>query len=119
MPDVELRAADRIVWIDAKYKAHLDLLVHKGWQGLSTKVREEHRADLHQALAYASLADVPRVDSLLVYPVLGAAEPPATLARVTSGHRCVRLILMAIPFGFRSPEQKDHCMRSARGLFAA
>lgn len=60
VPDVEMRGADRVVWLDAKYKAHLELLARKGWSGLSDDVRADHRADLHQALAYASLAEAPR-----------------------------------------------------------
>jgi len=59
-PDVELRSAERVVWIDAKYKPHLQLLAHRGWSGVSDEIRREHRADLHQALAYASLAFRPR-----------------------------------------------------------
>ena len=46
-PDVELRGAERVVWIDAKYKPHLQLLAHSGWTGVSEEIRREHRADLH------------------------------------------------------------------------
>lgn len=120
LPDVELLASDRTVLIDAKYKAHFELLTRKGWHALSNDVREQHRADLHQALAYASLADVPRVDSILAYPQTGGpAELQATVATVTSGRRCVRLILMAIRFGYRSAEHKDACLRSVRQILAA
>ena len=73
-PDVELRGAERVVWIDAKYKPHLQLLAHRGWSGVSEEIRREHRADLHQALAYASLVDVAQVDTLLLYPSMGS-EP--------------------------------------------
>ena len=51
-PDVELRGAERVVWIDAKYKPHLQLLAHRGWSGVSEEIRREYRADLHQALAF-------------------------------------------------------------------
>ncbi|MFH0900964.1 MAG: hypothetical protein V2A73_10075 [Pseudomonadota bacterium] len=57
VPDVELRGGERVVWVDAKYKAHLELLARRGRSGLSDEIRAEHRAGLHQALAYASLAD--------------------------------------------------------------
>ena len=69
-PDVELRSVERVVWIDAKYKPHLQLLAHRGWSGVSEEIRREHRADLHQALAYAFLADAAQVDTLLLYPSL-------------------------------------------------
>ncbi len=114
-PDVELRGADRVVWLDAKYKAHLELLTRRGWSNLSDDVREDHRADLHQALAYASLADVPTVDTLLVYPEVGRGSPsPATIATVTSGRRRTRLVLASLPFGYVSPEHKAQCLQSFR-----
>jgi hypothetical protein len=120
MPDVELRGAERVVWVDAKYKAHLELLSRRGWTGLGDEVRGEHRADLHQALAYASLADAPQVDTLLVYPQLGGQDPsPATVATVTSGRRRVRLVLASLPFGYRNPEHRERCLRSFRELLAA
>jgi len=119
VPDVELRGPERIVWVDAKYKAHLELLARKGWSGLSDEVRAEHRADLHQALAYASLADVPQVDTLLIYPRVGSDDRlQATVATVTSGRRRVRLVLAAVPFGYRNPEHRERCLRYFRDLFA-
>lgn len=120
VPDVEIRSADRVLWLDAKYKAHLDLLSHRGWQGLSEEVREEHRADLHQALAYASLSDVPHVDTLLVYPQIGSeTRTLGTIASVTSGRRRVRLILASVPFGYRNPDHKESHLKSFRELLAA
>lgn len=120
IPDAELRAANRVVWIDAKYKAHLELLARKGWQGLPDDVREQHRADLHQALAYASLADAPTVDTLLLYPQMGSGSlSPSTIATVTSGRRRVRLILASLPFGYRSPEHQERCLEIFRNLLAA
>lgn len=118
-PDVELRTAERVVWVDAKYEAHLALLARKGWRGLSDEVRAEHRADLHQALAYASLADVPRVDTLLLYPRTGSDGGPATVATVTTGRRRVRLVLAAVTFGYRNPEHRARCLASFREILAA
>lgn len=120
VPDVELRGADRVVWVDAKYKAHLELLTRHGWSRISDEVRADHRADLHQALAYASLADVPQVDTLLAYPQVGTGEHLlATVATVTSGRRRVRLVLAAVPFGYRSHDHKERCLRSFREVLVA
>lgn len=120
VPDVELRGAERVIWVDAKYKAHLELLSRRGWGGLSDDVRGEHRADLHQALAYASLADAPRVDALLVYPQLGGGDVPApTVATVTSGRRRVRVVLASLPFGYKNPDHQQRCLRSFREILAA
>ena len=45
IPDTGLRGAQRVVWVDAKYKAHLSLLARHGWHGLTDAVRDAHRAD--------------------------------------------------------------------------
>lgn len=120
-PDVGLFGAERTVWLDAKYKAHLTLLSRHGWAGLGERVREAHRADLHQALAYAALADVDRIDTLLVYPSLRAADLPAphAVATVASGNRRVRLVLAALPFGFPTPAQKEATLNRWRDLLAS
>ena len=119
-PDVRLQSSERTVWIDAKYKMHLHHLAQRGWSGLSEQMRTEHRADLHQALAYATLADARTVDTLLVYPLLSPSlRPISTLATVTSGRRRVRLILAALPFGFRSPSQRNEHLQRFREMLAA
>ncbi len=116
-PDVELRGSERIVWIDAKYKPHMELLSQHGWSGLSEEIRGEHRADLHQALAYASLADVKTVDTLLLYPQIRNMDRPLkTVATVTSGRRCVRLILATVPFGYRSPDHEANYLSAFREI---
>jgi hypothetical protein len=120
MPDVELRSAEKTIWIDAKYKAHMELLRRKGWDGLSEEIRDAHRADLHQALAYASLADTPQVDTILIYPqIIDDKRPIATVASITSGRRRVRLILASLPFGFHSPEQRETSIGMFREVLAA
>ena len=105
--DVGLVGDQRVVWVDAKYKAHLSLLARHGWSGVSETVHDAHRADLHQALAYAALANVDRVDTVLLYPHLGQsdARPPSAVAIVASGRRRVRLVLGALPFGFGTPSR--------------
>lgn len=117
VPDSGLRGLGRVVWVDAKYKAHLQLLAHHGWAGLSEHVRDAHRADLHQALAYASLEDVDRVDSILAYPELGEACPPA-IATVAAGRRRVRLLLVGLPFGFHTEEHRDRTRGAWREMLA-
>jgi len=120
-PDVGLLGGERVVWLDAKYKAHLSLLARHGWAGVSETIRHAHRADLHQALAYAALADVDRVDSVLLYPHLGPADvpPPSAVATVASGKRRVRLVLGALPFGFRTPDQSRRAVKVWRDLLVA
>jgi len=116
-PDVELRSTGRVVWIDAKYKAHLSLLRRHGWHGLSDRVQDTHRSDLHQALAYSAIADADRVDSVLAYPHLGESDHlPVTVATITRGRRQVRLVLAALPFGFKGTEQRNRTMNQWRSF---
>jgi len=112
-PDFLLELPGRAVWIDAKYKDHLRRLAVQDWSGLPVTLRESHRADLHQALAYAMLAEAPRVDTFLVYPgVAGpagelAAPPVFALADLVATGRQVRLGLGSIPFGFQGPAHRE------------
>jgi hypothetical protein len=119
IPDSGMRGAERLIWVDAKYKAHLQLLTHLGWAGLSDETRDAHRADLHQALAYAALDDVERVDSILVYPDLSVDDRsrPA-IATVAAGRRRVRLLLLGLPFGFSSPAHREGTLAKWRELLA-
>jgi hypothetical protein len=120
-PDIGLARDNRIVWLDAKYKAHLTLLSRHGWAGLTEAVKSSHRADLHQALAYAALVDVDRVDTVLVYPSLYASglPDPQAIATVASGRRRTRLVLAALPFGFATPSRRETVLQSWRELLAA
>ena len=113
-PDFLLEFPGRSVWIDAKYKDHLRRMTVQDWSALPAALRDSHRADLHQALAYAMLAQSPCVDTLLVYPSAaepagesGTLEPPFALADLVSGERHVRLGLGSIPFGFKGPAHRE------------
>lgn len=117
IPDTGLRSAERMIWVDAKYKAHLALLARYGWSGLNDAVRDAHRADLHQALAYSALSTTDQIDTVLAYPQLGDEHRlHATIATLASGRRRVRLVLAGLPFGFRSPSQRARAVSSWRQL---
>jgi hypothetical protein len=119
-PDVELRGPGRTVWIDAKYKPHMTLLRRRGWQGLTDDIREAHRADLHQALAYGALGDSDVMDTVLVYPQLGEnSSSTFSHAIVSSGRRRVRLLLASLPFGFNGAEHRDAALLAWKKSLAA
>jgi hypothetical protein len=119
-PDIGLRWADRTVWIDAKYKAHFLELQRVGWSGVADKIRESHRADLHQALAYGLLADTPLVETVLAYPLNDpAADPEIASAVLPAGNRIVRMMLVGLPFGFRSPAQRERALQVWEGALRA
>ena len=107
-PDFLLELPDRVVGVDAKYKDHLQRLHHLGWAGCAEQMRESHRADLHQALAYAVLAGTPRVDTFLVYPQSRDQQSPGmAIAELAAGERHVRLGLASIPFGFEGVADRE------------
>jgi hypothetical protein len=113
-PDFLLELPGRSVWIDAKYKDHLRRLTVQDWSVLPQDLRESHRADLHQALAYAMLSESRCVDTFLVYPSLVGSggdlrttEPLSALAELVAGERHVRLGLGSIPFGFQGPAHRE------------
>ncbi len=83
-PDVELSTGKRTIWIDAKYKSHLHQLARTTWADLAEATRDSHRADLHQAVAYASIANADAVDTILAYPVPPDESPHALRRSRTS-----------------------------------
>ena len=54
--------------VDAKYKRHWEELEHGAWHEQNTELRERHRVDLLQVLAYANLASTTNIVCCLVYP---------------------------------------------------
>lgn len=104
LPDVVLERPDVVVVIDAKHKRHAEDIERLGWTNASDELREQHRHDLLQALAYSTLFDAPRVIACLAYPAepnawrrLDARNRAMTRARVRGGEREVELALMAVP----------------------
>lgn len=104
VPDLVLERDGVAVVVDAKYKRHAEEIERLGWAGADESLREQHRNDVLQALAYSTLFDAPRVVACLVYPAspsawegLVARGRTVTRARVRSGSRNVELALMAVP----------------------
>ena len=83
-PDFVVQAGDSTYVFDAKYKAHFEELDDQRWSELGEELRSEHRHDFHQALAYASLFDTPRVVTSLVYPLF-----PTTWKTLAGQNRAV------------------------------
>lgn len=116
-PDVIWQRDDRTVILDAKYKQHWTELSATRWGDLEDTVREHHRADLLQVLAYGSLPDSTSVSLVLAYPcttqawrTLADQDRAWHAANVPAGRRRVRLVLMALPL---DPSLMD---RAARAL---
>jgi hypothetical protein len=68
VPDLMLESENCTLIIDAKYKRHWEEMEHRSWNLQDDDLREQHRADLLQLLAYANLTGAGRVVCCLVYP---------------------------------------------------
>jgi 5-methylcytosine-specific restriction endonuclease McrBC regulatory subunit McrC len=68
VPDFILEMENAAVIVDAKYKRHWEELQEGGWHGQANDLREQHRVDLLQVLAYANLVSSREVVCCLVYP---------------------------------------------------
>ena len=109
IPDIVVFRGNSVHIVDAKYKAHLAELDEHGWHRFTTDVREAHRADIHQVLAYASLYSADEVKATLVYPVaaeyiraLRARGRDVSVAHLLHGARQVRLELRGCRLAMRS-----------------
>jgi hypothetical protein len=104
-PDLLVRTPeDHVIIVDAKYKGHFMELDEQGWAEQGEKLRDEHRHDLHQVLAYAAVFAAGRVTAVLVYPMrlgtwerLRDAGRTLNLASVTAGGRQLSIALAALP----------------------
>jgi hypothetical protein len=75
------------VVLDAKYKQHATDIERLGWHDADRTLKERHRNDLMQALAYSTLFDAPKIVTLLVYPCGVDAVPAA--GRAGAGPRAL------------------------------
>jgi hypothetical protein len=105
VPDMVVTRPASVWIVDAKYKAHFAELDEAGWRQMADEIRERHRADVHQVLAYSALFDVPEVTATLAYPLrrdtwesLHARGLDRTVADIYSSSRHVRLELWGMPF---------------------
>lgn len=103
-PDLVIERADETIVIDAKFKAHWEELSHTSWGRVDEDIRESHREDILQVLAYSTLFTTRHVTVCLAYPC--RAETWESLERrdllhrhasIHSGTRRVDLVLTAIP----------------------
>jgi McrBC 5-methylcytosine restriction system component len=104
IPDLILEREDHTIVVDAKYKEHWEEMQDRRWDKLDAEIRERHRADLLQVLAYANLSTKPRTTVCLVYPCLEKTWESLRernllfhRASVGAGERRVDVVLTAFP----------------------
>jgi 5-methylcytosine-specific restriction endonuclease McrBC regulatory subunit McrC len=105
VPDVVVTRPSSVWIVDAKYKSHFAEIDESGWRKMADEIRDSHRADVHQILAYSALFDSPEITATLVYPLrrstwesLLKRGVDRVVADVYNGSRHVRLELCGIPF---------------------
>jgi 5-methylcytosine-specific restriction endonuclease McrBC regulatory subunit McrC len=111
LPDLILESGNTTIIVDAKYKSHWEEMSRERWGELEAELREHHRADLLQILAYANIGTMDRVIVCLAYPCrhetwqsLKARGRLFHRASISAGKRQVVLLLTAIPMcGITAP----------------
>lgn len=115
VPDVVVQRQKSVWIVDAKYKAHMAELDDAGWRRMGAELKERHRADIHQVLAYAALFDKPEVTATLAYPLrpdiwrsLRHQGLDRSSADLYDGSRHLRVELWGLPFaGAMDPILRD------------
>lgn len=114
VPDMLLTWRDTTLVIDAKYKRHWEELRHRSWRDVEQEIREQHRNDLMQALAYANLSTTQRTITCLAYPCssesweyLKSRDRVMHRAKVGIGTRELHLWLAAVPMSVSAGEICD------------
>src|SRR5271165_4503496 len=104
VPDVWLDWGSTTLIVDAKYKRHWDELEDVPRGSVEEMVREQHRSDLLQVLAYANLARTSRVIVCLAYPCTPGTwermirrNRVVHKAEINTGTRSITIWLTAIP----------------------
>jgi 5-methylcytosine-specific restriction endonuclease McrBC regulatory subunit McrC len=104
IPDLVIEREDTTVIVDAKYKEHWEEMQDRRWGDLEEELRDRHRADLLQVLAYSTVALKPKVLVCLAYPCneqrwLSLRERNLLLHRASLplAERRVELALVAFP----------------------
>lgn len=111
IPDLWLEWQGTTLIVDAKYKRHWQEMQHNSWSSVEDEIREQHRNDLLQVLAYGNLASTERVIACLMFPCCAGlwkdlleANRLIHKAELQAGSRSVQLWLTAIPMGLAPSE---------------
>lgn len=115
LPDLVIEQEDRMIYVDAKYKHHWEELRQHRWMELEAEIRERHRDDLLQVLAYSSLSDKKSITACLAYPcntdtwnLLKDQGRLSHRGAIYAGKRKIELVLAAVPMGKRPEELVEH-----------
>jgi McrBC 5-methylcytosine restriction system component len=117
IPDLVLEREDRTVIVDSKYKDHWEEMQTRRWSTLEEEIRERHREDLLQVIAYSSIARTRDVMVCLAYPcreeTWNSLRERGLLfhrANVPSAGRRIEVMLTAFPLSTRALDDAASAM---------
>jgi hypothetical protein len=124
LPDLVLERDTETLIIDAKFKGHWEELQLGRWGELDEVVREHHRTDLLQVLAYSTVAASKMITTCLVYPCtyqtwefLKRQRRIVYRGSVRAGTRKIGILLAAVPMIARleevATELEESCFTGA------
>lgn len=100
-PDITIRIGDRLYMADAKYKAN-----YYAWNFESDTLKETHRADLHQVLAYCSFEPQQSMRAgILFYPSNETNYHVIDYSAEGMGGTRNRVILCGLAFGHKEMDK--------------
>ena len=95
-PDIYVRLSDMVIMADAKYKSNMYASAVS-----SDTLKETHRSDLHQLLAYCSFEPQKKKAGILFYPNSQVSYKKMYYTGISSGSDCA-VVLFGIPFAANS-----------------
>lgn len=111
LPDVIIERENEIIILDAKYKQHWEELTFNTWSKVEDVIKEQHREDLLQILAYSTLSDKKNITSCLIYPCKDSTWNSMISrnrifhkASLYAGSRKINIILAAVPMNTEQTE---------------
>lgn len=114
LPDVIIERENDIIILDAKYKRHWEELSFTRWNKIEDQIKENHREDLFQILAYSTLSDKKSITACLIYPCRNSTWQSMIsrnrlfhTASVYAGNRRINIILAAVPMSTECSEAID------------
>ena len=121
LPDLLIERENMTIIMDAKYKSHWEDLNQEQWHNLEEELRERHRADLLQVLAYSTLFSTKKIISCLIYPCsnhtwqsLKNRERIFHRASLYAANREVVLILAAVPMVASIPDSVAYLIKALK-----
>lgn len=124
LPDLIIERENETIIIDAKYKAHWEEISSNNWYSQAEDIKERHRNDLFQVLAYSTFSETKNIVSCLVYPCtkdtwesLKNRNRLYHRASLGMGRRKVELVLTAVPMEAAVEDTADYLVDAIRTSF--